>query len=116
MTIRVERFRVPALRAFAVRGVPIPPGHIGALQRAARGGEGAAGEPIVVLASLAARLGEVLSRGARLTQEEGLELARRIEAARGPQTAPTAAAEISVVENAVVKSVTPSVEVVEAGT
>jgi len=87
IVVRVERFRMPALRDFALRGVPIPPGHIGALQNAMRKGDAAPGEPVVLSKELAGRVSEVLSRGARLTREEGAELARRIDDARAPRAA-----------------------------
>lgn len=78
--VRVEAWRMPALRDLARRGVPLPPTHVGAVQNGIRKRGESPGVPFVLTEALAKRLLHVVTKGGKMTSEERDDLAARIEA------------------------------------
>lgn len=91
--IRVEGWRLPALRDLAKKGVPLPPGHVAAVQNALRKRGQSPGVPLVIGIDLADRLLLSLSKGIRLSSEERDKLASCLAGAEG-KSAESAPAEV----------------------
>lgn len=70
IVVRLERFRMPALRDLVRKGAPLPPAHHGAVIRALRGGDEFPGEPFVMPQELADRVVHGLTRGGKVQETD----------------------------------------------